>query len=280
MLDNVLTHFIDVAPDGMKRARYSALRERSVGLGAMGFHSFLQHNGIPFESALAKSWNLRMFRKIRREADAASRRAGGGARRLPGCRRARHRWRASATSSRSRRPPRSASSAAAPAPASSRSRPTSTRTRRCRARSPCAIRQLQKVLAAQGRRHPEDLAVDPRARRLGAASRRAERATRRRCSAPRSRSTSAGSSSSPPTARRYICQGQSLNLYLPADIDKWDLHMLHWTAWKRGVKSLYYCRSKSISARRLRRQAGDNDARAGRCRPPPRTDYEECLACQ
>ena len=45
----------------------------------------------------------------------------------------------------------------------------------------------------------------------------------------------------------FICQSQSLNLFLPADIDKWDLHMLHWTAWERGIKSLYYCRSKSIS---------------------------------
>ena len=71
-LDNVLTHFITVAPEGMKRARYSALRERSVGLGIMGFHSFLQAKGIPFESAMAKSWNLKMFRKIRRDADAAS----------------------------------------------------------------------------------------------------------------------------------------------------------------------------------------------------------------
>jgi ribonucleoside-diphosphate reductase alpha chain len=72
MLDNVLTHFITVAPDSMERARYSALRERSVGLGVMGFHSFLQAQGIPLESALAKSWNLRIFRKIRRDADAAS----------------------------------------------------------------------------------------------------------------------------------------------------------------------------------------------------------------
>src|SRR5205807_9151585 len=71
-LDNVLTHFITVAPDSMQRARYSALRERSVGLGVMGFHSFLQAQGIPLESALAKSWNLKIFRKIRRDADAAS----------------------------------------------------------------------------------------------------------------------------------------------------------------------------------------------------------------
>ena len=71
-LDNILTHFIEVAPEGMKRARYAALRERSVGLGIMGFHSFLQAKGIPFESALAKSLNLKMFRKVRRDADAAS----------------------------------------------------------------------------------------------------------------------------------------------------------------------------------------------------------------
>ncbi|WP_404514937.1 ribonucleoside-diphosphate reductase subunit alpha [Bradyrhizobium ottawaense] len=71
-LDNVLNHFITVAPDGMKRARYAALRKRSVGLGVMGFHSFLQAKGIPMESVMAKSFNLNMFRKIRREADAAS----------------------------------------------------------------------------------------------------------------------------------------------------------------------------------------------------------------
>ena len=72
LLDNVLTQLHHVAPDGMQRARYAALRERSVGLGVMGFHSFLQAQGIPFESAMAKSWNLKMFRKIRRDADAAS----------------------------------------------------------------------------------------------------------------------------------------------------------------------------------------------------------------
>src|SRR6185436_9983300 len=72
MLDNVLTQFVETAPDTMARARYSAMRERSVGLGVMGFHSFLQARGVPFESALAKSWNLKIFRKIRRDADAAS----------------------------------------------------------------------------------------------------------------------------------------------------------------------------------------------------------------
>src|SRR3569833_4253001 len=72
MLDNVLTSFIEQAPAGMERAKYSALRERSVGLGVMGFHSFLQMKNIPLESAMAKSWNLLIFKKIRLEADAAS----------------------------------------------------------------------------------------------------------------------------------------------------------------------------------------------------------------
>jgi len=72
MLDNVLQDFIDHAPASMESAKYSAMRERSVGLGAMGFHSWLQNNGIPFESALARAANLRMFKHLRREADAAS----------------------------------------------------------------------------------------------------------------------------------------------------------------------------------------------------------------
>ena len=71
-LDNVLQDFIDRAPPSMDKAKYSAMRERSVGLGLMGFHSFLQSMNIPFESAMAKSWNNRLFKHIRMGADAAS----------------------------------------------------------------------------------------------------------------------------------------------------------------------------------------------------------------
>ncbi len=73
-LDNVLQDFIDRAPPAMEAARYAAWRERSVGLGLMGFHSLLQSQNVPFESALAKSWNMRLFKHLRREADKASRR--------------------------------------------------------------------------------------------------------------------------------------------------------------------------------------------------------------
>jgi ribonucleoside-diphosphate reductase alpha chain len=74
----------------------------------------------------------------------------------------------------------------------------------------------------------------------------------------------------------YICQGQSINLFLPADIDKWDLLMLHWTAWEKGVKSLYYCRSKSIQ----RAEKVGAEEKAVVELDTKRTDYEECLACQ
>ena len=71
-LDNVLQDFIDRAPAEMERAKYAAARERSVGLGVMGFHSFLQALGVPFESAVAKAWNIKIHKHIRAGADAAS----------------------------------------------------------------------------------------------------------------------------------------------------------------------------------------------------------------
>ena len=72
-LDNVLQDFINRAPPEMKNAVYAAIRERSVGLGLMGFHTLLQAQNVPFESALAKSWNMRLFKHLRRQCDAASR---------------------------------------------------------------------------------------------------------------------------------------------------------------------------------------------------------------
>jgi len=76
-----------------------------------------------------------------------------------------------------------------------------------------------------------------------------------------------------------ICQSQSVNVFLAGDVDKWDLHMLHWQAWERGVKSLYYLRSKSVQRAAF---AGADPAAAVAAAPvtTTRTDYEECLACQ
>ena len=76
MLDNVLDTFINDAPDEISRAKFSATRERSVGVGALGFHAYLQRRGVPFESALAKSANIRMFKHIRKGLDEANKDLG------------------------------------------------------------------------------------------------------------------------------------------------------------------------------------------------------------
>ena len=89
-LDNVLQDFIDNAPDEFARAKYSAARERSVGLGVMGFHSFLQANGLPVESVMAKVWNKRMFAHIRQRRRCRLQKAGRGKGRLPRRRRVWH----------------------------------------------------------------------------------------------------------------------------------------------------------------------------------------------
>jgi len=84
----------------------------------------------------------------------------------------------------------------------------------------------------------------------------------------------------------YIDQAQSLNLFIPADVDKWDLAMLHFQAWEKGIKSLYYLRSKSVQRAGF---AGgveaDNTTDATKfellaAAAGEQTDYEECLACQ
>jgi hypothetical protein len=71
-LDNVLEDFIVKAPDTMSKAKYSAMRERSIGIGVMGFHSFLQSKKTPFESVAAKSWNKAIFKHIREKCDIAN----------------------------------------------------------------------------------------------------------------------------------------------------------------------------------------------------------------
>ena len=72
MLDNVLQYFIDEAPDTVDRAIFSATQERSIGIGALGFHAYLQKKNLPWESAVAKGANMRMFKLIRGKLDEAN----------------------------------------------------------------------------------------------------------------------------------------------------------------------------------------------------------------
>ena len=85
MLDNVLQYFIDNAPNSVGRARYSAFRERSIGVGALGFHAYLQKKNMPFEGVLAKSTNNRIFKNIRTKLDAANLQLGKERGEAPDC---------------------------------------------------------------------------------------------------------------------------------------------------------------------------------------------------
>ena len=289
-LDNVLTHFITVAPDGMKRARYAALRERSVGLGIMGFHSFLQAKGVPFESALAKSWNLKMFRKIRRDADAAS--VALAKERGP-CLDALERGVMARFSHKLAIAPTASisiicggtSACVEPIPANIYTHKTLSGA--ISVRNP----HLARLLAAKGADTPEVwqsiIEHEGSVAHLDMLNGH-EKATFRTAFEIDQRWVIDLAAD----RALFICQSQSINVYLPADIDKWDLHMLHWTAWKRGIKSLYYCRSKSISraafAGKLAKNGDKNGEKSGETvgggegtfKTAVRADYEECLACQ
>ena len=278
-LDNVLTQFIATAPDSMDRAKYSALRERSVGLGVMGFHSFLQANGIPFESAMAKSWNFKIFRKIRREADAASVRLGEerGA-----CLDALERGMKARFSHKIAIAPTASisiicggtSACVEPIPANIYTHKTLS--------GAFSVRNpyLEKILREKDADTPavwqSILEHEGSVQHLDMLSDDEKFVYRTAFEIDQRWIIDLAADRTP-----FICQSQSLNLYLPGDIDKWDLHMLHWSAWKRGIKSLYYCRSKSIQrASFAGKTEADAMAPAAVLGVPDRTDYEECLSCQ
>src|SRR5579863_3912855 len=275
MLDNVLTSFIETAPAGMERAKYSALRERSVGLGVMGFHSFLQMKNIPLESAMAKSWNLRIFKKIRREADAASyilaeeRGACPDAQEKGMKARFSHKLAIAPTASISIICG-GTSACVEPIPANVYTHKTLS--------GAFSVRNpyLQELLAAKGADTPDVwqsiVEQEGSVQHLDCLSDEDKAVYRTAFEIDQRWIIELAADRTP-----YICQSQSLNLFLPADIDKWDLHMLHWTAWERGIKSLYYCRSKSISRAGF---AGQLEKKSDIKVAAAKTDYEECLACQ
>jgi ribonucleoside-diphosphate reductase alpha chain len=273
-LDNVLTSFIETAPDSMERARYSAMRERSVGLGVMGIHSFLQAKRIPFESAVAKAWNRRIFKHIRREADAVSVRL---AHERGACPDAADRGVHARFSHKISIAPTAsisiicggASACIEPIPANVYNHKTLSGS--YVVRNP----HLAEVLASRGVDTAETwqsiIANEGSVQHLDALSDDEKWIFRTAFEIDQRWIIELAADRAP-----YICQSQSINLYLPADIEKWDLHMLHWSAWKKGLKSLYYCRSKSIS----RAGFAGLDQKVEAAASSGRTDYEECLACQ
>lgn len=265
-LDNVLEDFISRAPSEMDKAIYSAQRERAVGLGVMGFHSFLQSMNLPFGGAMSKVWNMKIFTCLRTQMDLASK-----------------------VLAHERGPCLDAADAGvmerfsyklAVAPTASISiicggtsagiDPITANIYVAKTLSGSFIvknRHLELVLEDYAANTPEvwdsilehegsvqhlDFLTDDQRDVFKTAFEIDQRwVIELACN-----------------RASLVCQGQSVNIFLPADVSKDELHMLHWQAWERGCKSLYYLRSKSIQ----------RAAHAGIVLPTP--NPEECLACQ
>jgi ribonucleoside-diphosphate reductase alpha chain len=273
-LDNVLQDFIDRAPSEMDSARYAAMRERSVGLGLMGFHSFLQSQNTPFESAMAKSWNMRIFKHLRREADKASRVLAEERGPCPDAadrgvmERFSHKLAIAPTASISIICG-GTSAGIEPIPANIYTHKTLS--------GSFAVKNpyLETLLEAKGKNTDavwaSILEEEGSVQHLDFLTDDEKSIFKTAFELDQRWVVELAADRTPD-----ICQSQSLNLFLEGDTDKWDLHMLHWTAWERGVKSLYYMRSKSVQ------RAAFAGAEPGQVadRKVQRTDYEECLACQ
>ncbi len=279
-LDNVLEDFIQRAPPEMERAVYAAMRERSVGLGLMGFHSFLQKQGVSMESAMAKVWNNRLFRHIRRGADAASVKLAQERGACPDAQDAGVMARFSHKLAIA--PTASISIICGGTSAGIEPIPANIYTHKTLSGS-FAVKNpyLEEVLEAKGKNTESVwssiLKNEGSVQHLDCLSDDEKSIFKTAFEIDQRWIIELAADRTP-----LICQAQSLNIFIPGDVDKWDLHMLHWMAWERGVKSLYYCRSKSVQRAGF---AGDEGKADGEVEAPTmttteKTDYEECLACQ
>ena len=274
-LDNVLQDFIDRAPAEMEPAAYAAMRERSVGLGLMGFHSFLQAQNVPFESAIAKSWNMRLFKHLRRGCDSASvllaeeRGACPDAAERGVMERFSHKLAIAPTASISIICG-GTSAGIEPIPANVYTHKTLSGS--FEVRNPF----LERLLVEKGRNTPavwsSILEQEGSVAHLDFLTDDEKSVFKTAFELDQRWVIDLAADRTP-----EVCQSQSVNVFLPGDVDKWDLHMLHWQAWERGMKSLYYLRSKSIQRAAF---AGSEKAEVVDMVSAAPTDYDECLACQ
>ena len=279
-LDNVLEDFIRKAPDTMMRAKYSAMRERSVGLGVMGFHSFLQSKMIPMESVMAKVWNKRMFKHIKAGADAASVKL---AHERGPCPDAKEYGIMERFSNKMAIAP-TASISIITGGASPGIEPNSANAYTHKTLSGSFFvrnKHLEILLETKGKNTEEIwsniITHEGSVQHLDFLSQDEKDVFKTAFELDQRWLIEHAADRTP-----YICQAQSLNIFLPADVHKRDLHQIHWMAWKKGVKSLYYCRSKSIQ-RAENAHGGDGRLRSGAAAEAALAEankYDECLACQ
>ena len=283
-LDNVLQDFIDKAPDGMAKAKYSAMRERSVGLGVMGFHSFLQSKNVPIESAMSKVWNKKIFMQIKQGVDKASKILAKERGACPDAidagveERFSNKLAIAPTASISIIAGNS-SPGVEPFAANSFTQKTLTGSFNVRNKN------LVKLLESKGK-NSEDIwssitinegsvqhldFLDEHEKLVFKTAQEIDQRWIVDLGAER---------------QEYICQAQSINLFLPGNVSKKDLHEIHFRAWHKGLKSLYYCRSTSIQrADKVSNKTEKDDIDFSKdlsqnSLAPSSNKYDECLACQ
>lgn len=287
-LDNVLSYFIEAAAEakGFESAVYSAKRERSIGLGVMGFHSYLQRNNMPFASPMAKGQNLMIWNHLAREGKAANQYLTESRGPCPDSAASQHPVRLSNIFSIA---------------------PTASISIICGNTSPCiepiaANSFQQKTLSGSftvrnkylertlRKKVPEGVNEDEwlteqwsrinsdegSVRNLTCLN-EAEKEIFQTAYEVDQRAIIEMAADRAP----MICQAQSTNLFLPSDVNKRDLHHLHFNAWRFGLKSLYYCRSKSVGrADKISNFAGELPQPIQQDQPVV-IDYDsDCTYCQ
>ena len=284
-LDNVLSDFIDKAPDTMQRAKYAAMRERSVGLGVMGFHSFLQSKMLPMEGVMAKVWNRRMFQHIKTQADDASVKLAHERGACPDA--ADYGVMERFSNKMAVAPTASISIICGGASPGIEPIAANAYTHKTLSGSfPVKNKFLKALLAEKGIDNEDTWSSiftnEGSVQHLDALSPEEKDVFKTAFEIDQRWIIEHAADRTP-----FVCQAQSVNIFLPANVHKADLHAIHYQAWKKGCKSLYYCRSKSI-------QRAESDASWKRSiEDKQREDeqgalgdgtggsmYEECLACQ
>lgn len=289
-LDNVLQDFIDKAPNAMWRAKYSAERERSVGLGVMGFHSFLQSKMVPFESATAKAWNNKIFKHIHTEVNKASHKIAIekgpclDALEAGKMERFTHKTAIAPTASISII---AGNSSPGIEPYNANTFTQKTLTGSFNVKNKHLIKLLQEKKQDTEETWTSIMTHEGSIQHLDFLTQHEKDVFKTAFELDQRWIIDLAADRTP-----YVCQSQSLNIFIPADIHKRDLHMLHFSAWQKGIKSLYYCRSKSIQ--RADKVSRKSEKAAIQLEMPltkingvkvvntesNQDKYDECLACQ
>ena len=280
MLDNVLQYFIDNAPDTIARAKFSAMRERSIGIGALGFHAFLQKKGIAFEGVMAKSYNIQMFKNIHAKGAVANLELGKERGEAPDAagtgRRFSHMWAIAPNAS-------SSIIMGNTSPSIEPYRANAYRQDTLSGSSLNKNRWLDKIIQKEAESHTDGwadevwssiIANDGSVQHLTWMSENDREVFKTSMEIDQRWVIEHAADRQP-----YIDQAQSLNLFFRPDAHIKYIHACHFLAWKRGLKTLYYCRSEKLAkadkvSKRIEREIIkelDLSAIIG---------GDECLACQ